>query len=231
LKREISATRIVASTVGAFAGLLGVEHGFFETLQGNVATSGLVIDAIGHQANSVFQGSEPALTIIPNFFVTGVLAIIVSLIVIIWAAAFVERKNGGLVLILLSIIQFLVGGGVAPLSIAIIAGLVATRINKPLSWWRAHLSVDSRRLLAKLWPWSLIAFFILAFIDLEIAIFGNNANLINILPPFMFGLLFLSIIVGFVYDIQRRINSHQAPLMSGDLNNNNMVIHERRGQR
>ncbi|MGB8310780.1 MAG: hypothetical protein WCE81_02815 [Halobacteriota archaeon] len=203
MKCDISATRAVASTVGVLAGLLGVEHGLFETLQGNVATSGPVIDAIGHQANSVFQGSEPALTFIPNFFVTGVLAIIVSLIVIIWATAFVGRKNGGLVLILLSIIQLFVGGGLASISLAIIAGLVATRIHAPLTWWRVHLSINSRHLLAKLWPWPLIAFFLLAFIDLEIAIFGNNWNLINILPPFMFGLLFLTIITGFAYDIQR----------------------------
>jgi len=45
------------------------------------------------------------MTIIPNFFVTGVLAIIVSLIVILWAAAIVQRKYCGLFLILLSIIH------------------------------------------------------------------------------------------------------------------------------
>jgi hypothetical protein len=104
---------------------------------------------------------------------------------------------------LLSITQLLVGGGLAPISLGIVAGLVATRINAPLPWWRGHIPVNLRQLLAKLWPWSLIAFFLVSLIDLEIAIFGNNQGLINTLPPFLFGLLFLTVAVGFAYDIQR----------------------------
>ena len=42
-----SATRIVASFIGIYAGLLGLEHGYFETLQGNVKPSSIVIGAIG----------------------------------------------------------------------------------------------------------------------------------------------------------------------------------------
>jgi hypothetical protein len=103
------ATRVVASTLGILAGLLGLVHGYLETLQGNVALSGIFILAVGPpcQANRVWHDCFPAMTIIPNFLVTGVLAIIVSLIVILWAAVFVQRKNVGLVLILLSIIQLL----------------------------------------------------------------------------------------------------------------------------
>ena len=210
-----SATRIVASTVGVYGGLLGLEHGIGETLQANGAPGGILINAIGPQATSVWQGREPALTLIPNFFVTGVLAIIVSLIVILWAAAFVQRKHGGLVLILLSILQFLVGGGLAPIPMIIIAGAVATRIHAPLTWWRTHLSVYSRRLLATLWPWSLIAVFLLGSVDLEIAVFGNNPNLVNTLGPFLMGILLLTIIAAFAHDIQRRTDSHQSPAMSG----------------
>ena len=46
-----SATRIVASTVGMYGGLLGVEHGIGETLQGNVAPDSLLINAIGPQVS------------------------------------------------------------------------------------------------------------------------------------------------------------------------------------
>lgn len=205
MKRGISATRAVASLIGIDAGLCGIEHGFFEMLQGNVPTGGLLIDAIGPQAG--VAGSEPALTIIPNFLVTGVVAIIVSFIVIIWAAAFVQRKNGGVVLILLSILQLFVGGGLAPIGLAIPAAVVATRINMPLTWWRTHLPANSQGFLAKLWPWPFLAFFLLSFIDLEVAIFGNNPGLINILPPFVFGFLFLAIITGFAYDIRVRPNT------------------------
>ena len=49
------------------------------------------------------------------------------------AAAFVQRKNGGLVLILLSIIMLLVGGGVFPLGFGVIAGMIGTRIKQLLA--------------------------------------------------------------------------------------------------
>jgi hypothetical protein len=75
--------------------------------------------------------------------------------------------------------------------------------------------VYSRRLLATLWPWSLIAFFFLGSVDLEIAVFGNNPNLLNTLGPFLMGLLLLTIIAAFAHDIQRQTDSHQSPAMSG----------------
>jgi hypothetical protein len=213
LKPGSGATRIVASTVGAYAGLLGVEHGFFEALQGNGATGGLLINAIGPGAG--VAGSEPALTIIPDYMATGIAAIAVSFLVMVWAAAFVQRKSGGLILILLSLIQLLVGGGLAPLFLAIPAAAVATRINKPLAWWRARLPVNSLPFLTKMWPWPLIAFFLLSAVDLGIAISGNSPGLIDILPPCIFGLLFLAIITGFAYDLGRQADPHKAPSMSG----------------
>lgn len=72
---------------------------------------------------------EPAITIIPNFLLTGILAIIMGIIVTIWSAAFIERKNGGLILILLSIIMLLFGGGIVPVIIGVIGGIIGTRIK------------------------------------------------------------------------------------------------------
>src|SRR5258708_14023291 len=141
------ATRVVTSTLGILAGLLGLVHGYLETLQGNVAPSGVFILAMGPpcQANMVWHDCYPAMTIIPNFFVTGVLTIIVSLFVILWAAVFVQRKNGGLVLILLSIIQLLVGGGFISPVLGIIAGVFGKGLRGPLTCWRPTLPVHYRR--------------------------------------------------------------------------------------
>jgi hypothetical protein len=124
----VNATRAAASIVGVVAGLIGIYHGYNETLQGNSAPSGIMINAIGPPC----QGSScfPAMTVIPNFFVTGVLAIVFALVIIAWAAAFVQRKNGGLVLILLSIILLLVGGGFLPPALGVIAGVIGTRIRR-----------------------------------------------------------------------------------------------------
>src|SRR3990172_13342970 len=186
-KRSISATRVVASTLGAVVGLAGMEHGFFEMLQGNVTPSGLVIDAIGPAQKLWLGATEPALTVIPNFLVSGILAMIVGALVTIWAVAFVQRKYGALILLLLSIVLFLVGGGSPPIFLGVVASLVATRINKPLAWWHAHLSVNVRGFLAKLWPWSMIVFVFMFWFAVAIAITGwpivvFDANGTNALP-------------------------------------------------
>jgi MFS family permease len=214
-----SATRIVASTLGVLAGLFGIEHGYFETLQGNGAPGGIYILAMGPpcQTNKMWHGCEPAMTIIPNFFVTGVIAIIVSFIVIVWAAVFVQRKHGGLVLILLSIIQLLVGGGLVPLALGITAGVAGTRIYEPFTWWRAHLSVHARSFLAALWPWSLIAFVVWFPGEWILGYFFNEylLNLTLFTMFFSLALMLLTVLTAFAHDIQRQTDSYQVPSMSG----------------
>jgi len=129
------ATKTVASSFGVLVGLAGIEHGFFEMLQGNVTPSDIMIDAIGPAQKFWEYSTETALTIIPNFLVTGIFAIIFGLLVTIWAGAFIDRKYGAWVFGLLSFILWLVGGGYAPIFMSILAFATATRINKPLKWW------------------------------------------------------------------------------------------------
>ncbi len=81
--RNVSGTRVVASASGILTGLAGMEHGFFEMLQGSVAPSGVMIEAIGPAQRFWELGTEAALTVVPNFFVTGILAMMVGLAVII----------------------------------------------------------------------------------------------------------------------------------------------------
>jgi hypothetical protein len=51
-----------------------------------------VIDAIEPE-QMVWPGtSEPAFTIVSNFFITGILAMIVGLMIIIWAGLYIDRK-------------------------------------------------------------------------------------------------------------------------------------------
>ena len=217
------ATKAVASTFGVLVGLAGIEHGIFEMLQGNVTPNDIMIDAIGPAQRFWEYATETALTIIPNFFVTGILAIIFGLLVTIWAGAFIDRKYGAWVFVLLSFILWLVGGGFAPIFMSILAFATATRINKPLKWWRAHLSANLRSFLAKLWPWSIIAFVLVFLIGVEIAIFGYpllwlfDANITftiqNTLAFIMVGFIPVSILTAFAYDIQKQTDSHQAPSM------------------
>ena len=212
------------SAFGVLCGLTGIIAGYFETLQGNVAPSGFIISSIGPTYSmwdtygiGDLWDTYSAITIIPNFFLTGIVAILVSFLVIIWSVGFVHKKYGAMIFLLLSIIQFLVGGSFV-LDLALVAAIVATRINKPLTWWRSHLPVNLRSLLAKLWPWSFIAYVLLSLIMLGITIFGVNdaslSDLLGVLAAAMFIPLLLMIFGGFAYDIRRQTHLNNDPTRS-----------------
>jgi hypothetical protein len=43
----MNATRITATILGIYAGLLGIAHGYFEVRQGSIPAEGVMIQAIG----------------------------------------------------------------------------------------------------------------------------------------------------------------------------------------
>ena len=228
-KRQIwrinSATKVVASTIGVFSGLAGMVHGFFEMLQGNVTPSSNVINAIDPAQRLWPEATLHAFTIIPNFLITGILAMIIGLLVIIWTGAFIDGKYGARVLLLLSISLFMVGGGFGPAFMAIIASLIATQINKPLSWWRTHLPNNLQTILVKLWPWALIIYLLFFSSSVGIAIFGiplvwffsadiTYGILLN-LGPISDVFLLVAILTAFACDIQKQTDSAQASSTQG----------------
>jgi hypothetical protein len=117
---------ILASALGIFAGLCGASHGPGEILQGNVVPSELMIQA---WPSLTALGGEPAMTIIPSYLITGVLTIIFGVLLAVWAGKFIQHKSGGLILILLSIVMLLVGGGLVPPLFGIAAGVIAVLLN------------------------------------------------------------------------------------------------------
>ncbi|MDR3578036.1 MAG: hypothetical protein P4L50_29575 [Anaerolineaceae bacterium] len=210
-----NATRILASSIGVLCGISGLEHGFFEVLQGNVTPvihfiSGRpMIYAIG-DANRFWQyGFEYAYSIVPNFFITGILALIISLLVIVWAAGFIHKKMGWLIFLLLSVFQYLVGGGAAQVGPSILIGAVAIFINHPLKRRRTFLPFGFWRTVAKPWLWLLIVFAFVFCHSIVTAVFGffygiQDPNIINQIMwtalDFMIVLLPLAIISALVHD-------------------------------
>ena len=147
-----SATRITVSTFGAMAGLAGIEHGIGEILQGGAAPEGVMILSWPDSGFFRILGGEPAMTVVPDLLVTGVLAVAVSLAFLVWAVGFVERRHGGAVLLLLSAVMLLVGAGFGPPGLGVILGLAAIRMNAPPGSRRSRQ--PGGLLLARLWPWS-----------------------------------------------------------------------------
>jgi hypothetical protein len=64
------------------------------------------------------------MTLIPSFSVSGIVTVITGVAVTIWAATRIQSKNGPLVLILLSTMMLLVGGGLIPPAFGVLAGII-----------------------------------------------------------------------------------------------------------
>jgi hypothetical protein len=197
------ATRIIAAAFGMFAGIGGLEHGYFEILQGNVRPDGLMIASMGPPCvpEEVWHTCEPAMTVIPSFLVTGILAMVLGLVTIVWAVAFVQRPHGGTILALLSFGLLLFGGGIFPPVIGIIGGVVGTKINTPLRKQPGPVW----RMLAKAWPWAIVLFFGWLFGQFVIGYFFNEFLMENLVlwAVLFLGLLVLSILAGYGHDVQK----------------------------
>jgi hypothetical protein len=205
-----NAAKATAVIFGVLAGLGGLTHGIGEVLQGNVKPDGIIINSWTQGPIATNMGGEPAMTIVPNLLATGILTILVSLAVLIWAA-FIRDKNGGRILLLLSIIMLLVGGGFGPPIIGILAGLAGSGIGAPLTWWRVRLSQSIRAGLAALWPW----IFAIAVINGVFLVIGsvilvfffdlNNPDLFTNSFYFSVVLLILTIVTGRAYQAHRGV--------------------------
>jgi len=194
-----NATRVTVSTFGAIIGIAGLEHGVGEMLQGNVAPRGIVIESWPNlQAYEILAG-EPAMTIIPNLLLSGILTVITSIIFMIWAVRHIENKNGGTVLILLSFILLLVGGGFGPPLMGFLVGWAGTRIDSPSKWLSGRISF------ARLWPILFVASIIGYFSLWPGLVILSQFFPTELLPTaqltlFSFSTLILAILSGFAYD-------------------------------
>jgi hypothetical protein len=143
--------RITVAFLGAYAGILGMQHGSFALLQGATAPTGLLFNAIGPpcRPETVWHACFPAMTLIPNLRVTGVAAIIVGFLLLVWALRFVQRRYGGRVLGLLAILLLLVGGGFVPVLIGLVAAAASRGLHRPCTRFRLAA-------VAQVWPWPLV---------------------------------------------------------------------------
>lgn len=145
------ATQVAVAWFGALAGLAGIEHGLGEILQGNHRPDGLLIASWPDAAALQVLSGEPALTVVPDIRMSGILTIVVGLALAVWAVGFAARRHGGWVLVALSVLLLLVGGGLAPPLMGVALGAVATRIGVPSRTRPGAVA----RALAPAWPWLL----------------------------------------------------------------------------
>lgn len=212
--QNVNATRVIATVIGVFFGLFsGVNHGFFEILQGNKPTNGFFIPAIGEAQRFWPLGTEDAFTLIPNFMVTGIVSVIVGVAIIIWSIWYLPTKHGRTIFLGLFMLSFLVGGGIGQVFFFIPAWAFATRLDKPLTWWHQVLPRHTWSFLSRFWLVTLVLATLAMLIGLEMAIFGyfpgltepvaiQNTALLFVLASAI--LYVLSFIAGFGHELNRR---------------------------
>lgn len=210
--QDWNATRVIATTVGVIFGLAGFNHGFFEFLQGNTPTSGLIIQAIGEGQRFWPLGTEEAFTLIPNFLISGLLSMILGLTIIAWSLWFLPTRRGPTIFLGLFVLLFLVGGGIGQLAFFLPAWAFARQMNAPLTWWRQALPRRTWPFLSRLWIVTLILASLLILCGLEVAIFGyvpgmvDPARIQNTGMLLVFSAAFLyvvSFIAGFGHELMR----------------------------
>jgi hypothetical protein len=147
------ATKILYLTLGSLAGLMGIEHGLGEVLQGSRATNGIFILSWPDSKFFKIMSGEPAMTLIPNYLITGLLAILFSALFL-YVLLRPTLKNRHIRLLGALLILMLLGGaGFGPPLLGTIAVLIALKRNSPLKTWQ-KLPEKVHRSLAGLWPWS-----------------------------------------------------------------------------
>lgn len=207
-------TRITASIIGILLGSAGfINHGLFEILQGSTPTNGFFIEAISEANRFWIHGTEAAFTIIPNFLITGICVILVSMAIILWSVKYIQVRHGANGFLSMLILLTLVGGGIGHIILFLPTWVYATRINKSLDWWEKMLPYRLRKVLSKLWIYGLAATFTSWLIVMELGIYGyfpgqtNPDTILNIVFVFLFSTVILAnltFICGFALDIEER---------------------------
>jgi hypothetical protein len=82
--------RVVISIFGILAGLAAIEHGISEISQGSTRPGGSLIQSWPETEAFAILAGEPALTVLTNLLVSGVLAVIMAVALAIWSVAFVQ---------------------------------------------------------------------------------------------------------------------------------------------
>jgi len=220
-KHDNRATRLITSILGVALAVGAFHHGFFEFLQGNTATDGILIQAIGEQHRYWIHGTEEAITIIPNFLFTGLLAMAISVFAAVWSVKYINTKRGSSVFLSTFIVLTLVGGGLAHIVFFLPVWAYSTRKDRSLDFWNKLFPKNIRRVLGQIWPFSAALVVISFVIALEISIFGyvpgvDNPELILAICWGLLGLAWVliqaSYLSGFAYDIEnRRAHNELAP--------------------
>lgn len=168
-----SALKTIAVWYGSIVGIAAILHGFFEFLQGDKKITDPFIDAIGpHQRIWEYSGLH-AISYAPTYLLAGILAICMGMVLIIWSLLYLDKKGSTIILALIVIITYLVGGGYGPpLSLGTLAIIASLLSEKKIVDLSHYSNSGTGKLIIKSWPWSLILFAVVFFSSVLLNIVG-----------------------------------------------------------
>jgi len=208
-------TMTLFRTLGILAGIMGIEHGIGEVLEGYRPTDSVFILSWPNSAFFEIMAGEPAMTLIPNYFITGLLAIFFSgAFLTVLVKPGLDRK-AIIILVALLILMLLTGAGFGPPILGIIAVLIVLKRNSPLNLWR-KLPSKLHTVLSRLWPWSfglcLLGWLMLFPGAALIAFFTGIDNALLMVIPILIAFAFIPItlFLGFSRDILEQESESQS---------------------
>ncbi len=113
--------------IGIYAVYLGSMHGYYELLNGQKNPGSFFFDATsGNSLAADFPGwpGWPAMSIIPDLWITGVVVFAIDGVFLFWLLVFLKHKKWGMILVCLSLLLCLFGGGFKPPFYGILAGAI-----------------------------------------------------------------------------------------------------------
>ena len=132
-----------------YTAIIGFIHGLGEILQaGSQATSNLIFALDVADPEKVWHGGLPAFTLVPDFLISGIITVLISIAIIVLANLLIENKYF-IFFPLIFILLFLFGGGFVPPFIGIISSTYYAIQKK--SSMNTKQPTLLRKLFANLW--------------------------------------------------------------------------------
>jgi hypothetical protein len=184
-----------------------MEHGIFEVLHKSGQPASWMFASMGSPCDPVkaWNACEPAISIIPSYVIMGIVTILLGTMLAVWSGFFVQRKAGGWITLLLSVLLFFSGGGFFPPVIGLFSGFIGNAINKPIKDRQVN---GFTRFVSRLWPWPLVYFPVWGFGQFVIGALFNDflkANMMFFTLLFMV-MLPLMIVTAHAHDIRLKVN-------------------------
>jgi hypothetical protein len=111
------------------------------------------------------------MTIIQNFMITGIIAVVIGVLILIWSIWFNRQGYFGSGLILLSVVLLLFGGGFFPPLIGLVGGVAGLSIYKQIKEKAPGLLI---KIGSMIWPWPLVIFLVWVFGQLLVGALFND---------------------------------------------------------